>query len=206
MTLRKVLSIAVAIGAIGISRTPLAQDAAPEKPGVQELRLKDGRKVAILWNRFKVHKFHLYMKGDAAFINNELLANQSRDVRRIIQWAAEEQGIRGDVEQHLRDSIKRPVALRFIAAKPLVLEIPYATGVNVDTGRDMVLPLCAVDPKDQRLTWEAADKMKVFRDYEDREDDRVFAARRAAQAAERAAWAAENAERNTRDILDSLQY
>jgi hypothetical protein len=204
MTLIKSVFIASAV--LCAARNGLAQDAAPEKPGAQALMLKNGREVTILWNRFRVHKFHLYMRGDTAFINNERLADQSPDVRRIVQWAAEEQGIDGDLEQHLKDSIKLPLHQRIVAAKPLVLELPYATGVNTATGKDMALPLCAVDPKDQPLMWNAADQMKVYRDYVRREDDRVFAARAAAAAAQQAAWAADEAADNTRKILDALQY
>lgn len=188
------------------SITAVAQNAAPEKPGAQELELKNGRKISILWDEFKLHKFHLYMKGDTACINNERLIDQTPDVRQIVQWAAEEQGIRVDVEQHLEDSIKQPLGLRIVAAKPLVLELQYATGTNIGTGRAIALPLCAVDSKDQQLMWNAANQMKAFRDYERRENRRVRAAEDTADAAWRAAWAAEDAADNTQRILDGMGY
>ena len=197
--------LGIVLAFLCVTTITAAQDGAPEKPGAEELRLKDGRKITILWDRFRMHKFQLYMKGNTAFINNERLTDQSPDVRRIIQWAAEETGIRGDVEQHLKDSIKEPVKLRIVAANPLVLELPYATGVNIRTGKPMALPVCAVEPEDQQLMWDAANKMKVYRAYVAREDDKISAARAAARAAQQAAWAADAAADNTRDILSTLR-
>jgi hypothetical protein len=197
--------LGIALAFLCVTIVTAAQDGAPEKPGAEELRLKDGRKVTILWDRFRMHKFQLYMKGNTAFINNDRLADQSPDVRKIVQWAAEEKGVRGDVEQHLKNSINQPLHLRIVAANPLVLELPYATGVNINTGKPMALPVCAVDPEDQRLMWDAANKMKVYRDYVSRENRRVAAAQAAAAAAQEAAWAADKAADNTRDILSRLR-
>ncbi len=196
MTIHKLL---LGVGfALCMSCISLAANPAPEKPGPQELLLKDGRKVTVLWDRFKVQKCQLYMKGRTAFVNNERLQSQSPDVRRVIQWAAEDQGIHGDIEQHLKDSISKPLDERFVAAHPLVFELHYATGVDIKTGKKVTLPFCAVDPKDQVLIWDAANKMNVYRDYVSRENDRVA-------AAQAAAWAADEAADNTEKILDRLK-
>ena len=193
--------IILVLGLAAVYMPANSTGASPEKPAMQELRLKNGTKVTILWDSFKIHKFTLYMKGSTAYLGNQRLQDQSPIVRQIVQWAAEEKGIQGDIEQHLKDSIRLPLDQRIVAARPLILELPYATGVDVGARRKITIPLCALEPADQQMMWDAATKMQAYRAHIARENRKVRAAEDAAEAAAYQAWMMQEIALNTWDML-----
>lgn len=190
--------LAVVIGLTSISKA----DGPPEMPSPQRVVLKDGRRVEVDLQRFGSERFHLYMFGDKAFANNERFHLLQADQRRILQWAAEDDGIQGDLELHLKSSLDGPVASRLIRSQPMVLDVAYVKGKDVQNGRPITIPICCVAPISRQAFIAAANKLREYNAYLDREDEKLRAARATARAAQQAAWAAQQAADNTREMLD----
>lgn len=178
---------------------------APEPPEPQELRLKNGQRVTIAWEHFDVLQVALYMHGSQACVNGERLAGLPREVRQIVQWGAEENGVEGDVEEFLRRSISLPVGKRIVAKTPFVFDIPYATGMKVGTRQSIIVPVCGVERDDQQLVFSAASKMRAYREYVYREQQKVQAAQEAAVAAWTQAVIMRNYARYTLEVLRQMQ-
>jgi hypothetical protein len=170
-----------AFSALLVNSACLAEGPGP--PEAQELRLKSGARVTIVWEDFSVHRVALYMKGRDAYVNGERLANLTPRVRQIVQWAAEDNSVTGDVELFLRQSLTLPLGQRIVAKTPFIFELPYATGINARTRQRVLLPVCCVVPEEQGLVWDANSKMQAYREYVYREQRKVQAAKAAADAA-----------------------
>jgi len=186
------------------AQAPVIQPA-PLPPPPQRITLRNGRPVEITWTKFSTHSFALYVHGETPYANNERFSALSADCQRSIQWAAEEQGIRGDIQQHLIDSRRLPVRQRIVKASPLVVELVYGVGVDARSGREVVIPFCAVRPEDRQAMALAATQLAVLQEHRNREDQKVRAAQRAAAAAEDTAWAARQAAMAAEDTAQGIR-